>query len=138
VYTGDIRLHGTKPQMTREFIAEAKAAKPIALICEGTRITDKPTDESEERVYREASAVVTNAKERLIFADFNFKDIDIVKTFHRLAKESSKKLVVKLKDCYYLKIVRLSSCLLALALIPIVVLMEEALKSVPVVYPSKK
>jgi hypothetical protein len=97
----------------------------------------KPTDESKERVYREAAKVVTNAKEKLIFAESKFKDIDRVKTFHRLAKESSKKLVVKLNDRYYLKIVRLSSCLLALALIPIVVLME-APTSAPVVYPSKK
>lgn len=103
VYTGDIRLHGTKPQMTEEFVAEAKASRPVALICEGTRIKEEPTDESEEKVYKDAEAVVTKAKQKLIFADFNFKDIDRVRTFYRLAKENGKKLVVKLKDCYYLK-----------------------------------
>ena len=36
VYTGDLRLHGTKPQMTREFVDIAKKEKPIALIAEGT------------------------------------------------------------------------------------------------------
>ena len=38
-----------------------------------------------------------------MFADFNFKDTDRVKTFYRIAKENGRKLVVKLKDCYYLK-----------------------------------
>lgn len=35
-YTGDIRLHGTKSQMPRDFIEKAKEVKPIALISEGT------------------------------------------------------------------------------------------------------
>lgn len=103
VYTGDIRLHGTKPEMTQDFIREAKEAKPIALLCEGTRIDDPATDESEQKVYRDAGAVISKAKNSLVFADFNFKDIDRVRTFYRLAKNSGKKLVVKLKDCYYLK-----------------------------------
>ena len=34
VYTGDLRLHGTKPQMTREFVDAAKKEKPIALLAE--------------------------------------------------------------------------------------------------------
>lgn len=103
VYTGDLRRHGTRPEMTEEFVAEAKASEPIALLCEGTRIREEPADESEEKVYDDASVVVAKAKQRLIFADFNFKDIDRVRTFYRLAKENGKKLVVKLKDCYYLK-----------------------------------
>ena len=47
VYTGDIRLHGARPEMTREFVQEAKASKPVAMICEGTRIADEFHEESE-------------------------------------------------------------------------------------------
>lgn len=36
VYTGDIILHGSKPEMTSEFIEKAKKSKPVALITEGT------------------------------------------------------------------------------------------------------
>lgn len=50
-YTGDIRLHGTNSQMTRDFIEKAKEVKPIALIAEGTRIKDEEKQESEEKVY---------------------------------------------------------------------------------------
>lgn len=102
VYTGDIRLHGTKPQMTEEFVREAKAAKPIALICEGTRIKDPPTKESEQMVYDESRKLISKT-DRLLFADFNFKDVDRVRTFYNAAKESGRKLVIKIKDCYYLK-----------------------------------
>jgi ribonuclease J len=102
VYTGDIRLHGTKYQMTEEFIKESKASKPVALICEGTRITDEPTNESEELVYKESNKLVSKTN-NLIFADFNFKDIDRVRTFYNVAKENGRKLVVKIRDCHYLK-----------------------------------
>ena len=103
VYTGDVRLHGARPEMTRELVSEAKAAKPVALICEGTRITDVPIEESEPRVFREAGALVAKHQNAPVFADFNFKDMDRVRTFYRIAKENGRKLVVKLKDCYYLK-----------------------------------
>ena len=102
IYTGDIRLHGTKYQMTEEFIKESKASKPVALICEGTRITDEPTNESEELVYKESNKLVSKTN-NLIFADFNFKDIDRVRTFYNVAKENGRKLVVKIRDCHYLK-----------------------------------
>ena len=103
VYTGDVRLHGARPEMTREFVLEAKGAKPVALISEGTRITDIPMEESEHRVFREAGALVAKHQNAPVFADFNFKDMDRVRTFYRIAKENGRKLVVRLKDCYYLK-----------------------------------
>jgi ribonuclease J len=103
VYTGDVRLHGTRPEMTREFIEEARAARPVALICEGTKIVDPPMEESEPLVYQTANALVKAHPEAPVFADFNFKDIDRVRTFIRIARENGRKFVVKLKDCYYLK-----------------------------------
>lgn len=103
VYSGDIRLHGTKPEMTQEFVEHASECKPVALICEGTRIIDPPTDESEPYVYQTADGLLKSHPNAPVFADFNFKDIDRVRTFYRIAKENGRKFVVKLKDCYYLK-----------------------------------
>ena len=102
VYTGDIRIHGNKPEMTKEFVRKAKEEKPIALICEGTRITDQTTNESEKVVFQESDKVISKSN-NLIFADFNFKDVDRVRTFYDLAKKNNRKFVIKLKDCYYLK-----------------------------------
>jgi len=101
-YTGDIRLHGTKSDMTRDFITKAKAEKPIALITEGTRIGDTAKEESEELVYKECSNKISNL-DRLVFADFNFKDVDRMRTFYNIAKEHDRKFVVKLNDAFFLK-----------------------------------
>ena len=65
VYTGDVRLHGARPEMTQEFMAEAKAVKPLALICEGTRITDIPREESEQGVFREGNSLVAKHPDSL-------------------------------------------------------------------------
>lgn len=57
-YIGDIRLHGTVPQLTRDFIESAKNAKLIALIMEGTRIADDMKEESEKLVSKESKKIV--------------------------------------------------------------------------------
>ena len=101
-YTGDIRLHGTHAEMTRDFITKAKQVKPIALITEGTRIADESKEESEELVYKESGKTVSNT-DNLVFADFNFKDVDRLRTFFKIAKENDRKFVVKINDAFYLK-----------------------------------
>src|SRR5690348_14444589 len=88
--------------MTRDFIAKAKAVKPIALITEGTRIADEAKEESEELVYKDSAKKVSSA-DNLVFADFNFKDVDRLMTFFKIAKENDRKFVVKINDAYFLK-----------------------------------
>jgi len=102
VYTGDFRFHGTKSDMTREFVAKAKEVKPIALICEGTRLNKPDKVESEQIVYDECNKIASET-ERLVLADFNFKDVDRMRTFYNIAKETGRKFVVKLNDAYFLK-----------------------------------
>ena len=101
-YTGDIRLHGTKSDMTKEFVEKARQAKPIALITEGTRVDEEWKEESEELVHKESNKIVSGT-DRLVFADFNFKDVDRMRTFYNIAKENGRKFVVKLNDAYFLK-----------------------------------
>ena len=101
-YTGDIRLHGTHSEMTCDFIEKAKEVKPIALISEGTRIADVEKQESEKLVYEQSSKTVSESN-NLVFADFNFKDVDRLRTFFTIAKETGRKFVVKINDAYYLK-----------------------------------
>jgi len=102
VYTGDIRFHGTKSDMTREFVTKAKEVKPIALICEGTRLGKPDKVESEQKVYDECNKIVSTT-ERLVLADFNFKDVDRMRTFYNIAKKNGRKFVIKLNDAYFLK-----------------------------------
>ena len=49
VYTGDLRFHGRKPEITNKFVKEAKKSNPKVLISEGTRI-DNPSTETEEDI----------------------------------------------------------------------------------------
>jgi len=102
VYTGDIRLHGTNAQMTQDFIEHAKTSDPIAIITEGTRVMDGEKEESEEIVYRESNKKISQTN-KMVFADFNFKDVDRMRTFYNIAKENDRKFVVKLNDAYFLK-----------------------------------
>ena len=101
-YTGDIRLHGTIPKMTRDFIERATNEKLVALIVEGTRIADEMREESEQLVAKESQEIVSTTN-RLVLVDFNFKDVDRLRTFYKIAKENDRKLVVKMNDAFFLK-----------------------------------
>jgi mRNA degradation ribonuclease J1/J2 len=88
--------------MTRDFIEKAAREKLIALIIEGTRIADESREESEELVFNESRKIMS-ATNRLVLADFNFKDVDRLRTFIKVGKEIDRKLVVKMNDAYFLK-----------------------------------
>jgi len=88
--------------MTEDFVKKATDSKPIALICEGTRITELESDESENKVYNECTSHVKN-NSSLVIADFNFKDMDRMRTFYNIAKENGRKFVVDIANVAYLK-----------------------------------
>ena len=98
-YSGDIRLHGTIPKMTRDFV---ESEKLLALIVEGTRIADEMREESEQLVAKESQNIISTT-DRLVLVDFNFKDVDRLRTFYDIAKKNDRKLVVKMNDAFFLK-----------------------------------
>jgi len=100
-YTGDLRLHGAHSDMTREFIEKAVSEDVDALITEGTRITDKKKG-SEKEVYDKSKKAVSKTK-KMVFVDFNFKDVDRFRTFFNIAKESGKKFILGYKEAAFLK-----------------------------------
>ena len=102
VYTGDIRLHGTKPQMTQDFVQKAIDVKPIALLAEGTRINDLETNESEQKVHDQCNDHISKS-DKLALADFNFKDMDRLRTFYNVAKENGRKFVININDTLFLE-----------------------------------
>jgi len=102
VYTGDLRLHGTNPEMTRDFIRKAKEAGPVAMITEGTRIDKAEEDATEQGVYEKSKGIVDGTK-NLVIADFNFKDVDRFRTFYRIANETGRKLAINFKHACFLE-----------------------------------
>ena len=103
VYTGDLRLHGPKSIMTKEFVEKARSAEPIAMICEGTRINpqEKRTTYSEEDVKKLSNRIVEKSHE-IVICSFYGRDIDRLKSFYNVALENDRKLVISTKTAYLL------------------------------------
>ena len=111
VYTGDIRMHGPKAQATRTFVRRAKESRPTVMICEGTRISGDEEPLTEEVVKNASREIVVHA-DQLVIAAFYSKDLDRFRTFHSIAKETRRKLVISTKKAHYLtKLRRLPSLL---------------------------
>ncbi len=86
-YTGDLRRHGPKAQMTQDFIDRAKVARPIALICEGTRVGpgDSRQDLSEQGVSDAVDKLLVTHPSKLITTTFYARDVDRIITYASLA-----------------------------------------------------
>ncbi|MBU1681307.1 MBL fold metallo-hydrolase [Candidatus Micrarchaeota archaeon] len=102
-YTGDIRKHGNRPQMTQDFIEKAKENSPDVLIIEGTRVapTETRKNYSESSVYEKSSEIVQ--KDEIVLAMRYPKDLDRFRTFYNVARESGKYLVISLKTAHMLQ-----------------------------------
>ncbi len=103
VYSGDLRLHGPLAEMTRDFIEKASAEKPVAMICEGTRVAPKEIRKNftEKEVFDYSNNVISNTKS-LVFTCFYGRDIDRMKTYHKLAKKNKRKFTVSSKTAHLL------------------------------------
>lgn len=102
VYTGDLRFHGRRPEITKKFVKEAKRANPNVMISEGTRI-DSSSTETEEDIEIKAKSIISDFK-GLVIVNFPVRDLDRLLTFYRVAKETDRRLVVNLKQAYMLKL----------------------------------
>ncbi len=111
VYTGDLRLHGARGEMTRRFIAEAKALKPRVLICEGTRAGAERAQEERitEDDVRENVLQEVRTANGLVIADFGPRNIERLCTFLDVARATERKLVILAKDAFLLEKMRLAS-----------------------------
>lgn len=100
-YTGDLRLHGHSGWRTRQMVEQMAALKPALLIAEGTNLSDKePTTEPDVKA---ASLEVVRREPGLVVADFSARNIERLRTFHEIAQEVGRRLVVTTKDAYLLE-----------------------------------
>jgi len=102
VYTGDLRMHGTAPEMTREFIEKAKESEPKVLITEGTRVGRKEDKSYSEKQVGRLSSRITSKTKNLVVTTFYGRDIDRIRNFYNVAKENDRKFVVSLKTAHLL------------------------------------
>ncbi len=107
VYTGDMRVHGTRGEMTREFLQKAREAEPDVMICEGTRMirSGKRKHLSEPEVAAGVRAVCTEASKdskSVIFTQPS-RDVDRWRTFYDAAVDCGRVLVIHPKTALLLE-----------------------------------
>jgi ribonuclease J len=104
VYTGDFRVHGAKPQMTRDFVEKAAQSDPVAVISEATNLTGAAVS-SEGEVEKKLDGIVGQA-DGIVLAEFAYADVDRLNSFFRIAKKNQRCLAVSLKQAYLLDALR--------------------------------
>lgn len=101
VYTGDLRWHGAGRAATRSFVEEASRLRPLVLICEGTH-PDARAPVTEEEVYFNSRRAVAGAR-GLVVADFGPRNVERLLIFHRIARETGRRLGITARDAYLLE-----------------------------------
>jgi ribonuclease J len=105
IYSGDLRLHGKRAELTHRFVEEAASLCPKALILEGTNVL-REMNIAEHEVYENGVKAIAGSN-GLVIADFSPRDVDRLLTFLQIAKDTGKRLVILPKDAYMLKTMRL-------------------------------
>lgn len=101
VYTGDFRMHGSKPELTEDLIRRASEERPVAVISEGTNAVGVEVS-SEAEVKKKICKIVRQAS-GLVLANFSCADIDRLRSFYSAAEENNRYLVITLKQAYLLE-----------------------------------
>jgi len=100
LYTGDYRFHGYRSEATEKMIDAACEYEIDYIITEGTRANEEKGN-TESDVFSRVSEFVEDTK-KLSVINFPSRDIARLKTFHKVAQETGKKLVLDLKQAYLL------------------------------------
>lgn len=107
VYSGDLRMHGPRGDMTREFVYRAAEERPVAMICEGTRVSeDDPREQLTEADVRARSQALISRKDKLAVVSFYPKDVDRIRTFREVARDTGRRFVVSTKVAHMLESLR--------------------------------
>lgn len=112
LYTGDLRFGvGARAADSEAFLEAARALRPRAMLCEGTRApkSGKPPEPtvSEEQVRENALREVRAAGSGLVIADFGPRNIERLLSFLAVCEQMGRQLVVLSKDAYLLHAMRL-------------------------------
>jgi len=102
-YTGDLRLHGPRKDLTEEFTSKAKEAKPDVFICEGTRMSRKGRRKNFSEAHVEsATDKIVSATNKIVFMTHYSRDMDRFRSFYTVAVKNSRDIVISPKTAYLL------------------------------------
>ena len=108
VYSGDFRMHGKQGDLTRAFAQALADLKPVALLCEGTRLTE-PNRATEVQVHDNCLRQVNKAVGRLVIADFAPRNIERLLAFADIADQTHRTLLIQPRDAYLLRAIHLAA-----------------------------
>jgi len=100
VYTGDFRMHGTRPEETERFLARGREVNPAALVVEGTNIASGRLA-SEKEVAERIEAIVRRTG-GLVLAGVSSIDTTRLATLYTAARGAGRKLVISMKQAFLL------------------------------------
>ncbi|HIQ29900.1 MAG TPA: MBL fold metallo-hydrolase [Candidatus Caldiarchaeum subterraneum] len=100
-YTGDLRMHGPKGDMTQEFIEYCTSKSVDTLIIEGTRIDEKEIH-SEHRIHEEMKKLISSASDKLVVLMMGLLDFDRIRSVLSASNLNDRTLVVPLRQAYLL------------------------------------
>jgi ribonuclease J len=106
-YTGDLRFHGSGGARTQAFAEAVADLKPVALLCEGTRLTGGGKT-TEAEVEEHCLQAVRAAAGELIVADFAPRNVERLLVFARIAAETRRRVLLQPKDAYLLRAIQLA------------------------------
>ena len=103
-YTGDFRKHGPHAHMSNDFLDKLREERPIALLCEGTRVMpeERRKNYTEAEVKSRSENIVKRAKNKLVVVTFYPRDVDRMKTFYSVAKETGREFVISTRAAHLL------------------------------------
>jgi len=103
VYTGDLRAHGPRKDMTEEFIDKARESEPVAMISEGTRMVEneRRKNYSEVQVEKLSNDIISKTN-KIVFVTRYGRDTDRFRTVYSVAKDNDRKLAVSPKTAHLL------------------------------------
>jgi len=103
VYTGDLRMHGPRKDLTEDFLRKARSCEPVALICEGTRMVEKEKRKNySELQVAELIKGIVGSTDKMVFVTRYSRDMDRFRSFYNVAKNNGRKIVVSPKTAYLL------------------------------------
>jgi ribonuclease J len=100
VYTGDFRRHGSRPDLTEDFISRSVEAEPDVAICENTNMTSVDIS-SEPEVMEKLDSIIRRTS-GLVMANFACADIDRLRSFYESARRNGRRLVITPRQAYLL------------------------------------
>ena len=101
VYTGDLRAHGPRRDMTEDFIDKARESEPVAMICEGTMMVEEERRKnySEEQVAKLSGKIVSST-DKMVFVTHYSRDMDRFRSMYNAAKKNRRRIVVSPKTAH--------------------------------------